>query len=294
MSAPDPWTFSFEPLFLLLALGASVLYVRDLREAPSGGRPGGLRQVCFFAGVGLCSIPLNSPLETLSAHYLLIFHLLQNAMVADWGPPLLILGLSPEQRRRIGRRGGRPFARVTEPRVAIALWLVAWYGVHLPLFYDWALRHGWPLNAEHAILISAGLVFWWAPLAVPRRLDALGVAGYLGVAFVASPWLSLAYIWSSQPFYGFYGAAPRLWGISAVRDQSLAGILMNVEQTLVFLVALAWALLRVLDEEEEAQRLIDAGRYRASPPGQTGDANAVRSSALPMPTMRGRDPGGRP
>jgi len=294
MSGPEPWSFTFEPAFVVLALATSALYFGDVRRTPANERPALLRQALFLTGLGLCAIPLNSPLETLSAHFMLTFHLLQNAMVADWGPPLLILGLSPGQRERIGRWGGRPLARVTEPRVAIVLWLLAWYGVHLPFFYDWALRHGWPLNLEHAILLSAGLVFWWPLLEVPRRLDALGVAGYLGIAVVASPWLSLAYIWSSHAFYGFYEAAPRLWGISAVKDQNVAGILMNVEQTLVFLVALAWALLRVLDEEEEAQRLVDAGRYRASPPGQTGDANAVRSSALPMPTMRGRDPGGRP
>ena len=63
----------------------------------------------FGLGVGLIALPLNSPLETISAHYLLLAHLLQNALIADWGPPLLILGLTPPMRQRIGR-GGRPAA----------------------------------------------------------------------------------------------------------------------------------------------------------------------------------------
>jgi cytochrome c oxidase assembly factor CtaG len=93
---------------------------------------------------------------------------------------------------------------------------------------------------------------------VPRRIEPLGVLAYLGVAFITAPWLSLAYIFSSRVFYGFYAAAPRLWGISAVRDQNLAGILMNAEQTSIFFAAFAWQLLRVLAEEEEEQRRRDA------------------------------------
>lgn len=85
-----------------------------------------------------------------------------------------------------------------------------------------------------------------------------GVLVYLGIAFLTAPWISLAYIVSSQPFYGFYEPAPRLWGLSAIKDQNLAGILMNGEQTSIFFVALAYHLLRLVDEEEQAQRAADA------------------------------------
>ena len=81
---------------------------------------------------------------------------------------------------------------------------------------------------------------------------------YLGIAFVSAPWLSLAYIFSSRPFYSFYAHAPRLWGLSAVKDQNLAGILMNADQTSIFFIAFAWYLLRVLAEEEDEQRRKDA------------------------------------
>ena len=60
---------------------------------------------------------------------------------------------------------------------------------------------------------------------------------------MTAPWLSLAYIFASHPYYSFYEEAPRLWGMSPVRDQNLAGILMNAEQTSIFFIALAWMLL---------------------------------------------------
>lgn len=253
------YRFSFEPVFLVLAAAAAVLYVRAARRE----HPGVGRIAVFFLGLALATIPVNSPLETLSAHYLLLAHLLQNALIADWGPPLLILGLTPAMRRDLAAAGGRPLELVTRPVVALTLWLVIWYGVHLAPFYDWALRDGWPLTLEHLLLVAAGLVFWWAIFGEPKRLSSLGILAYLGVAFLTAPWLSLAYIFASHPFYSFYADAPRLWGMSPVRDQNLAGILMNAEQTSIFFIALAWMLLRVLAEEEEAQRAHDAAYLEA-------------------------------
>ena len=51
--------------------------------------------------------------------------------------------------------------------------------------------------------------------------------------------------------------------MSAVRDQNLAGILMNAEQTSIFFVAFAIVLLKVLAEEEEKQRAQDAAWQKA-------------------------------
>ncbi len=258
--------FSFEPLFIVLALAAAAFYVRAVRSAAADDRPGPGRALVFGLGLALVAVPVNSPLETLSAHYLLLAHLLQNALIADWGPPLLILGLTPAMRRGLAHKAGRPLELVTRPVPALAIWLVVWYGVHLSVFYDWALENDWPLNLEHLALVAAGLVFWWAVLGEPKRLEPLGTLAYLGIAFLTAPWLSLTYIFASHPFYSFYEHAPRLWGVSPIRDQNLAGILMNAEQTSIFFIALAWQLLRVLAEEEAAQRHMDAAYLEAHGP----------------------------
>jgi cytochrome c oxidase assembly factor CtaG len=231
--------FSFEPLFLVLAAAAVYLYVREAQA----DRPPRWRVVAFTVGVFLIAASLNSPLERIASHYLLLMHLLQNALIADVAPLLVLLGLTPGMREKLGRRGpGRLRARWILP-----IWLGAWYLTHLAPFYDWALRSGWGLNIEHAILIAVGLLFWW-PI-VDGRLTVPAGLGYLAVAFLGSSFLGLAYIFSSRPFYSFYEHAPRLWGLSPVRDQNLGGILMNGEQTLVFLLAIGWFVMRLLDEE---------------------------------------------
>ena len=256
MSAPASTSFSFEPLFLVLSAAAVYGYVR---LAKSVERPSSGRMALFGLGIALVAVPLNSPLETIAIHYLLLVHLLQNVMIADWAPPLLVLGLTPAMRAAVAARGGRTLALLTRPRVVLPLWLVVWYGVHLPAFYDYALRHPWLLNVEHGLLLGAGLLFWWPVFSeLPQQLSTPVKLVYLGAAYVASAFLSLALIFSSSAFYGFYEAAPRLWGFSADKDQNLGGILMNGEQTIVFFAALSYFLLRLLSEEEEAQRALES------------------------------------
>ena len=258
MTAPSVWSFSFEPLFVALAAVAAFAYARAARRLP----PSRWRIASFAAGLFLVVATLNSPLETLSDHYLLLIHLLQNAMIADWAPPLLLLGLTPEMRRALAERGGRPFHHLTDPRFTLPFWLLAWYGVHVPAFYNWALNAQWPLNVEHAILIMAGLCFWWPLLEPePRRLTIGPTLAYLGIAFATSPWLSLVLIFSTHPLYSFYEHVPRLWGLSPTEDQNLGGILMNAELTAIFFVLLVYYLLHLLAEEERLQQEQDARTF---------------------------------
>jgi cytochrome c oxidase assembly factor CtaG len=239
----SPTDFSWEPLFLGLAAIVAAVYTYISRRQP----PSHARIVLFAAGLLLIAASLNSPLETIAAHYLLLVHLLQNALIADLAPPLVILGLTPAMRAAVTRAGGRPLDALTRPQVALPLWLLAWHGTHAAGFYDWALRSGWALNLEHAILIAAGFLFWWPLLS--GRLSTPVALAYLAVAFVGSSFLRLALIFSTTPFYDYYKHTPRLWGLSPSRDQNLGGILMNAEQTLVFLTAIAYYLWRLLEEE---------------------------------------------
>jgi cytochrome c oxidase assembly factor CtaG len=244
----SPSDFGFEPIFLALAVAGAVLYWRAARSDP----PPRWRLAVFAAGVFLIAASLNSPLENIAAHYLLLIHLLQNALIADVAPLLVMLGLTPPMREELARRGlGRIRSRWILP-----IWLAAWYLTHVAPFYDWALRTGWGLDIEHAILIAAGLLFWW-PIVSGRLAPPSGLA-YLAVAFVGSAFLGLAYIFSSTAFYAFYEHAPRLWGLSPARDQNLGGILMNGEQTIVFLLAIGWFVWRLLDEEDARNRVSEA------------------------------------
>ena len=277
---PSPYSFTFEPLFLALAIVAGVLYFRAARAAPE--LPPRWRQTVFAAGLVMIAASVNSPLETLAAHYSLLMHLLQNVIIADWAPPLLILGLTPAMRRAVAARGGAVLWALTRPKIALPVWLVGWYGIHLAVVYDFALENQWALNLEHALLIFIGLVFWWPVFSdAPHHPPTIGRTAYVLVGFVGSAFLGLALTFSGSAFYDFYERAPRIWGLSPVQDQNFGGILMTSEQALVFLAATAYLLIRLFHEEEareKAQRERDRAFVNEL---QERDRDAKRSHRSP-------------
>jgi cytochrome c oxidase assembly factor CtaG len=246
MTAPAATSFTFEPAFAAAAVVAAVVYLRAARRT----RVPAWRQGALVAGLVLMSAPLNSPLETIAVHYLLMGHLVQNALIADVAPPLVLLGLTPAIGAAILRRLG-PAAGLLHAGVSWPLWVVGWYATHLARPYTYALEHPLALDAEHAFLILIGLCFWW-PVIVPgpRRMASGVTVLYLLGAFVAASFLGLAYTFIPSPLYPYYVHAPRLWGISATRDQNLGGVIMTAEQSAVFLTAVALSLLRLLEEEQ--------------------------------------------
>jgi cytochrome c oxidase assembly factor CtaG len=234
----------WEPAFVALAVAAAAAYGWAVRN----DRPRPWWRIASFAfGLVLIAASLNSPLETWAVDRLLLFHLLQNALIADIAPLFVLLGLTPRMIEWLNAHGGRHI----RARYALPAWLFAWYGTHAANFYDWALRNEWPLNIEHAVLIAGGLLFWW-PL-VSGRLSAPAAIAYLGVGFVASSFLGLALIFSSSVLYSYYETTKPMFGLSPVRDQNLGGILMNAEQTLVFLAAIGWYVWHLLSEEDGSQ-----------------------------------------
>lgn len=253
---------TWEPLFAVLGAGAAWAYVRAVRA--SGEPVPRRRRRAFGLGIALVVVALNSPLETIAVHYLLIFHLLQNVLIADWAPPLLIIGLTPALRAGLAARLGRRFARVVHPAVALPTWLVGWYVVHMGGVYDLALRHPWLLNLEHLFMLAIGLLFWWPILSdSPHDTATLARIAYVFAAFVLSAFLGLALTFAPS-FYDYYADLPvRLWGISVDADQNLGGILMTSEQAIVLFAAIVWLLLRMFREEDEAEARLVA-EHRAA------------------------------
>lgn len=249
--SPSPWSPTWEPLFVVLAALAGWRYVRAWKAESPEAR---WRAWVFGAGLVLIVVPLNSPLETIAVEYLVLAHLLQNVMISDWGPPLLIIGLTPLMRASLARTLGGWFAAVTRPTVALPVWLVGWYTIHLAGVYDALVRSAVLLNVEHLVLILLGLLFWWPVLTdVPRDVPTLGRLAYVFAAFVGSAFLGLALTFA-PPVYDYYIERPRLWGMSAAADQNLGGILMSTEQAIVLFSAIVWLLIRLLREEEESER----------------------------------------
>jgi cytochrome c oxidase assembly factor CtaG len=187
-------------------------------------------------------------------------HLLQNVVLAEWAPALFVVGLSPALAAALTRL---PAARVlTNPFVALPIWLAVYFAWHLPWPYDSALRHpGSLLHVEHLSYFVAGCLVWWPVLQdVPRRLTAAAKAVYLFAAFVLASPLGLLLALLPRPLYDVYEQAPeRLWGLSAIADQQIAGVTMASEQAVVFFAVFTFFFLQFLRDEEPA---LELGRAR--------------------------------
>jgi cytochrome c oxidase assembly factor CtaG len=79
----------------------------------------------------------------------------------------------------------------------------------------------------------------------------------VGVRLVATL-IGNVFVWSGSVFYDVYGKDEYL-ALSPEGDQSLAGSLMMLEGSIVTVVAIAWLFLRMAQEGEIRQRLLESG-----------------------------------
>jgi cytochrome c oxidase assembly factor CtaG len=246
-----PWQPVLDPEW---AIGIAIVLADYALVARAEGRRGQpvpkLRWAAFLSGLGILALALFSPIEHLALTSMVSFHLLQNVMIADWAPPLLVAGLTGAMMLGAERRGWLRAA--TTPAVALVWWLAVWYVVHIPAFYGYALHHRWALGIEHLAFLSAGIMFWW-PVLSPGRMAHGPKLAYLVLAFFLAAPLSLLLALSHTPVYGFYAHTPKLWGLSALGDQQIGAITMAVEQAVILFVACSLVFFRLLASEGEAE-----------------------------------------
>src|SRR5919108_297042 len=122
----DPWQLQADWEWAAAIAVAAVDYAVVVRAYGRRGHPTHpARVAAFAAGLALIAIALLSPLEHIALTSLLSAHLLQNVILADWAPPLLVLGLSPAM--AVAAESPWWLRRATTPGVALAYWLAAWY-----------------------------------------------------------------------------------------------------------------------------------------------------------------------
>ncbi|HEY7003903.1 MAG TPA: cytochrome c oxidase assembly protein [Gaiellaceae bacterium] len=237
------WYPAWEEAAALLVLGGAYFAL-----APAWGAKR-RHKLCFAAGLLLALATVATPVATVALHYLVSAHLLQNVVLAEWTPALLVLGVPPRLGAAIAEY--RLVRALTRPFVALPLWLATYALWHLPVAYEAALHHRIVLDAEHLSYLLAGLLLWWPVFQEePWRLPSGGKAAYLFAAFVLASPLGLLLALLPSPIYDTYVHAPRLWGISAIEDQQLGGTLMAVSEALVFFGLLAYYFVRFMAEEE--------------------------------------------
>jgi putative membrane protein len=237
---------------VIAAAVAALLFLQAVVRLRRRGRPdlaGWDRAVLFGAGLGVTLFALIGPLDRLADQKLLFAHMSQHVLIGDLGPalmvtalrgPLLVFFLPAAILAPLARNKGvrTVFGTLLKPRVAFSLWaanLAIW---HVPYIYDAALEHQNLHDFEHVCWMFCGLLVWTL-LVDPGSHKRLTVGGRVALAasmFAAGMILSDVLIFTFTPLYPFYRGA---YGISAVTDQQLAGIVMTVEQLVTLGICVA-------------------------------------------------------
>ena len=256
-----PW--SFEPLQIVPTVVAVALYLRRCQTLAHQGRPvRPFRKWMFFTGIGLVVLALNSPIDHLGEHDFFFVHMVQHVLLGDLAPLCFVLGLNGQILRPVlAIRLVERLRVLSHPLVALPCWAVDLYVWHVPFLYDGALHHDSVHALEHFCFFTFGCLMWEPvveTLPGPAWFGTGMKLGYIAAVRLIETVLGNVFIWSSHAFYGVYRHRP-LWGITPVHDLNLGGIVMMAEGSIVTLAALAWLFLRLAEEGETRQRLLEQG-----------------------------------
>ena len=271
--------------WIVAALGvAAIAYVAGLCRlwrASARGRGISRREAgAFAAGWLVLAFALPGPLDAWSARSFAV-HMTQHEALMLIAAPLLVRGrplavwswaLSADWRaathRLLTRSAWRYVWRTfTRPLGATTLQLGVLFAWHLPAWFDRAVTHAGVHALQHTSFLAAALCFWWAVRTGAAARSASRAASGIAVACVfvtmlATGALGALLTFAPVPWYRAYvdGTA---WGLSALEDQQLGGLLMWVPGGLAYLFAGLFHAARIVGHEPPPTR---AGAGDASAP----------------------------
>jgi putative membrane protein len=255
------WSLHPDALLLCIVLGYGYYYcVTELRPKVSdAGRVRRSQAILFYLGVITLYAAGGSPLHDLGERYLLSAHMLEHLLFGMVAAPLLVAG-TPAWLWEALLCGPKvyPISRVlTKPFVAFSIFNALLVLTHLPATMDLALRVGAFHFLIHAVLILSAMLMWWPILSplrqLPRPAPPLQMA-YLFLQSILPAVIASFITFADHAVYPFYAQAPRLWHISPVADQQIAGGTMKLMGSLIL-----WSFMTVIffrwytKEETEAQ-----------------------------------------
>ncbi len=238
----------------------------------------GWRLASYLAGLALLGTALMSAIDILGGQ-LFFMHMIQHLLMVMLVPPLLLLanpfpfviwGLPG--RKRVGQwlfaadsRFRSVLRLATRPAVAWFAFVAVLWGWHDPNLYSAAQGSVLVHDMEHLTFFGTAMLLWWHVVrAGPRihsRFSPLARIGYLLATGAANMIPGVVIALADTPLYPYYMDVPRPWGLTVMQDQVLAGIIMWIPGTMMYVLAALIIIIRMLDRFE-----IQAVRKGQQPP----------------------------
>jgi putative membrane protein len=216
--------------------------------------------------VAVLWIGADWPIHDLAERYLYLVHMTQHVLFTLIAPPLLIAGLPAWLLRRYLRPKllASAFGFLTKPLVALIMFNSALLFVHWPAVVELSVRSEWAHLGLHASLVSTALLMWWpvmSPLPEHAALPAPGQMLYLFLQSLA-PTIPASFLtFGDHLLYPAYGTFPRIWGVGALTDQLIAGLIMKLIGGAILWAFITTIFFRWYRQEHRGEGW-DASRYR--------------------------------
>ncbi len=240
-------------------------FARLSKRAGFGRGVSPIAAAAFAAGWVVLVAALISPLDALGSA-LFSAHMVQHELLMIIAAPLLVLGrplavwvwaFPPESRSLLGRFFHRPAWRVpwlalTTPFSAWVLHALALWLWHLPAWFETALANEFVHAIQHVCFLGTALLFWWSVLGVVTRRDRGIALLSLFTTMVHTGALGALLALSMVVWYPIYRASAPVWGLTALQDQQLGGIVMWVPAGFVYVACALFLAGRWLSEPRRA------------------------------------------
>ena len=228
---PAEWLgrWNLDPLLLALLTGA-LAYAWLKKDEASDRLP--------FAAIGLVAFLFVSPFCALGSALLsarVVHHLFLATVLAP-----ILATIARNRRATEAPLVSLPLATVIH---ALTFW--AW---HLPGLYAAALSSDALFWAMQLTMTGGAAVFWLAVLRAPAMA---AVAGLLAT-MIQMGVLGALITFSSRPLYAPHWPTTEAWGLSAIEDQQLAGLIMWAPGSALYLLAALAILYRTMRPRQPA------------------------------------------
>ncbi|MFT3789343.1 MAG: cytochrome c oxidase assembly protein [Tepidisphaeraceae bacterium] len=265
------WTrWDTEPIATITLLLGGAIYLCGLialwRRAGVGHGIKRWEFACAVSGWIALAVALVSPIHPLG-QVLFSVHMTQHEILMLVAAPLLVLGrpmlpvlhaLPTRASQGLARWTNTPsiawgWRTLANPYVAWVVHFVALWAWHIPALFIATLTSEWIHALQHASFLGSALLFWWAVIHTRRRAEAYGMAIlYMFSTAMHSGLLGALLTFASRPLYQPYSHTAPSWGITALEDQQLGGLIMWIPAGFVYVLA---GLLCVVGWLKQAERL---------------------------------------
>jgi len=250
--------------------------------------------MAFACGWLALVVALLSPLDEL-AETLFTAHMAQHELLMVVAAPLIALS-SPlvAYLWALPRGGRRAVVTATRRRGAVMMWAaitaapVVWllHGLalwiwHMPALYDAAVENEAVHAVQHLCFFSTAALFWWGMSHGRYGRGGYGAAVvYVFATAVHSGVLGALLTFSPHVWYPLYERSASTSGLTPLEDQQLAGLLMWVPASLIFIAGGLYFFGAWLRESERRVRSVQATRTQSTGRTQRKASALVSSLAL--------------